>query len=203
MLNIKALLVKLAFFVTGIVLLISVSILNSFSLISPTTYVINSLFLVVSIAASLVSFIAHKRLIKSSVHIIDIIISVVLFLLLYLIYLIPPFGFYGLHGVNNSIVLLFVFNLGAMYLGEIAKVMEQKNRTTKKPPNAPQRKKNRYPNVTVRIGFTGALSGMGYGDSTMPDKVFRVLSFIFLAVSLAAAIFNVIYPIIDMSMIIR
>lgn len=203
MLNIKALLVKLAFFVTGIVLLISVSILNSFRLISPTTYVINSLFLAVSIAASLVSFIAHKRLIKSSVHIIDIIISVVLFLLLYLIYLIPPFGFYGLHGVNNSIVLLFVFNLGAMYLGEIAKVMEQKNRTTKKPPNAPQRKKNRNPNVTVRIGFTGALSGMGYGDSTMPDKVFRVLSFIFLAVSLAAAIFNVIYPIIDMSMIIR
>ena len=203
MLNIKALLVKLAFFVTGIVLLISVSILNSFSLISPTTYVINSLFLAVSIAASLVSFIAHKRLIKSSVRIIDIIISVVLFLLLYLIYLIPPFGFYGLHGVNNSIVLLFVFNLGAMYLGEIAKVMEQKNRTTKKPPNAPQRKKNRYPKVTVRIGFTGALSGMGYGDSTMPDKVFRVLSFIFLAVSLAAAIFNVIYPIIDMSMIIR
>lgn len=203
MLNIKTLLVKLAFFVTGIVLLIIVSVLNSFKLISPTTYVINSLFLAVSIAASLVSFIAHKRLIKSSVRIIDIIISVVLFLLLYLIYLIPPFGFYGLHGVNNSIVLLFVFNLGAMYLGEIAKVMEQKNRTTKKPPNAPQRKKNRYPNVTVRIGFTGALSGMGYGDSTMPDKVFRVLSFIFLAVSLAAAIFNVIYPIIDMSMIIR
>lgn len=203
MLNIKALLVKLAFFVTGIVLLIIVSVLNSFKLISPTSYVINSLFLAVSIAASLVSFIAHKRLIKSGVHIIDIIISVVLFLLLYLIYLIPPFGFYGLHGVNNSIVLLFVFTLGAMYLGEIAKVMEQKNRTAKKPPNAPQRKKNRYPNVTVRIGFTGALSGMGYGDSTMPDKVFRVLSFIFLAVSFAAAIFNVIYPIIDMSMIIR
>lgn len=203
MLNIKALLVKLAFFVTGIVLLIIVSVLNRFKLISPTAYVINSLFLAVSIAASLVSFIAHKRLIKSGVRIIDIIISVVLFLLLYLIYLIPPFGFYGLHGVNNSIVLLFVFTLGAMYLGEIAKVMEQKNRTAKKPPNAPQRKKNRYPNVTVRIGFTGALSGMGYGDSTMPDKVFRVLSFIFLAVSFAAAIFNVIYPIIDMSMIIR
>lgn len=202
MLNVKALLIKLIFFFTCIALLIIVSILNSFMLISPTSYVINSALLVVSIAMSILCFIMHKRLINDGVKIIDIIISVVLFFLIYLIYLIPPFGFYGLLGVNNSIIILSVFTLGGMYLSEIANVMEQKNKTAKKPLGNTRQNKSRHPNVTIRIGFTGSLSGSLCSDGTMPDKVFKVLSLIILAVSFAAAIFNVIYPIIDMSMII-
>lgn len=203
MLNVKALLIKLIFFFTGILLLIAVSILNSLKLISPTSYVINSVILAVSIGISLVCFIIHKRSMKSGVRIIDVIISVVLFFLIYLIYLIPPFGFHGLLGVNNSIILLSVFTLGAMYLGEIANVMEQKNKTARKPLGNTRQSKSRHPNVTIRIGFAGSLSDSLCSDGTMPDKVFRVLSLIILAVSLAVAILNVIFPIIDVSTLIR
>lgn len=57
--------------------------------------------------------------------------------------------------------------------------------------------------MTISIGFKGALSDRVYRDGTMPDKAFKVLSIIILAASFAAAIFNVICPIIDVSTLIR
>lgn len=206
--NVKTLLIKLMFFFTGIALLIVVSILNSFNLISPTSYVINSVLLAVSIGASVVCFIMHKKLMKISVHVIDIIISVVLFLFIYLIYLIPPLGFYGLLGVNNSIIMLFVFVLGAMYFGEIAAVLERKN--TERRNNAPKKSlvntrqgKPDRPKISIQIGITGSLASRYNGDGIMPNEnVFKVMSVILFVIPLLVAIVNVIYPIIDMSIII-
>lgn len=208
--NVKALIIKLIFFFSGIALFILTAVLNSFKLISPTTYVANSALLAVPIGLSVLCYIRHNKAIKSSVHIIDIIISFVLFFFIYLIYLIPPFGFHDTLGVNNSLLILFVFVLGAMYLGEIAAVFEHKiaqrrNNAPKKSLYDTQQGNPYKPRISIHFGVTGSLSHRYQGEGAMPNaNVFKTVSLIMLVVSIAAAIFNTIYPIIDMTkMILR
>lgn len=64
----------------------------------------------------------------SSVNIINFFVAIFCFILIFIIYSIPFWGFIGIKGANNGLIIIFMFMYGAKYLIYLSKLLENKSR---------------------------------------------------------------------------
>lgn len=178
MINKKDVILKVLYFVCGIILLSLHSILNAFNIITPDSYFLNSVLVFVCIIVSVLVVYQHNKVLRSNIYFSDVILSFCLSMLLYGIYFIPVFGFYKLPGANNSIILIFVFVLYSLFLQEISALLSK----SKKYSDITINNRN-----TINIKWNFAI-------------VLKYISYILMAASFLGAIFNIVVPKVDMSM---
>lgn len=178
MINKKDVILKVLYFVCGIILLSLHSILNAFNIITPDSYFLNSVLVFVCIIVSVLVVYQHNKVLRSNIYFSDVILSFCLSMLLYGIYFIPIFGFFKLAGANNSIVLIFVFILYSLFLREISTLLSKRKNDSSIAIN------NRN---TINVKWHFAI-------------VLKYISYVLIAASFLGAIFNIVIPKIDMSM---
>lgn len=178
MINKRSLLIKMFYFVFGLIVLSAFSLLDNFNMIAPTSYLLNSIFVLVCIVASLLAVYYHSKASSCDTHLLDVIISFAMSMLIYCIYFIPIFNFYKLMGANNSIIFILVFVLYSLFLREVS-VLVRKRETLAKP----------------RIS-----NKIAYKSNYYAGTIIRYISNVLIECSFATAVFNTVYPVVDMSL---
>ena len=178
MINKRSLLIKILYFVFGLVVLSVFSLMDYFNMITQTSYLLNSIFVSVCIATSLLAVYYHSKASNCDTHPVDAIISFAMSMLIYCIYFIPIFNFYKLMGANNSIIFILVFVLYSLFLREVS-LLVRKRETLAKP----------------KISNKSA-----YKSNYYAGTIIRYISNVLMVCSFAAAVFNTVYPVVDMSL---
>lgn len=131
----KMLRVKILYIITGAFLLAIASLLSKLKVISTKTYIVNAVFIIFSMFFTILAIVAYhkvEKIKKGNLNVINPILSFMLPIILILIYQIPAFGFSNFLGVNNSIIMIYLFSLYSFFIYDISFILRDKYSCTNK-----------------------------------------------------------------------
>lgn len=170
-------LIKFGVFFTCVTFLIILSVLNKSHMITSKSYFVNGIFTVLSISISIILFVIYKKECKKCgdkiFNLFWIIVSLLVCFLLYFLYCIPLLGFIRVKGVNNSVLIIFIFTLFTMFIYDVSYYVESRLSNSPKTINS----------KTDSLGC-----------------FFRSVAVYFISMAILASIVNFILPKLDVSM---
>jgi len=192
--------IKILYFLTGIVLLCVVCVLSKNNIISTETYIFNTVLVAVAIFLTIIAVIMYNKCVKQNYtkpSPLRLILSFISPFIMFGLYHLPFLGFVGLKGVNNSIIGIYVFSLYGLFVYDISYFIKAKY-------YAGTRLKSR--NI-VNFSHSYSRSHLGGVQNISKNNgtyylhmILKYIAVFFILMSFFIAVFNIIFPKVDMSL---
>lgn len=187
--------IKLLYFLSGVILFVLVSILSYNNIISTEAYVINSVFVLISILLTIIVVILYNKCEKQGQiepNLLHLLFSFVTPFIIFVLYHLPFFGFVGLKGVNNSIICIYLFSLYALFMYDLSYFVKAKY-------DKGSKLKSTISNSYSRFYLKSIKSINDNSFIYYLHTVLRYGSVFFVTASILIAVFNLIIPKMDWS----